>query len=758
MFPFLAPKHQRRVNDVYPTHPGEEGAVTSKLSRLTYYINARPVKLTKVVKYLETKVQHDLDKERSGYNKVSLEIIEALLHSCGSLSKAFAAPSLRIIKTLIENGDESLFNRTTSTFIMLLDHINAQMFVTDADFINAFNNLVVDFTRMSVVEKPEPSIQSQIRFTALSAIKSILQIENASNAEYMKHVECAIPSILFHMKPSQPKRSRSISSHSEHKRTSIYNEVVTEEGIDKLALQCLEIIIKKNQSINHVLNTIFQYFEKSQWTPAAFPLNVMKIVIQNCKSVYSILIYLFKVMSNPQYSLSVQCSILDFLKITLHSSNSSLDFSLFEISKKLLKLAKKSLISNLPTNPVDLFLESVISVFQREEYSQQKIDLLILLLNQIPYSPSNKTPIPDDQSTSSNAIVLNQEQRLKFRIFCSKALKIISTFEIHSASLNQLALLLDSYSPIILDFYNVNIEIKENTLISLKNVLSFNLFSSYPLFKTLFFTKTRHIFFCFLLNFNNDLNLFQLIKDCFLILLDSDNSLEHDGRLLSLLNNLLKCNDDYKVTLIEILSLMVLLEVAQKYDSQSLKDLITKEIETRKHDKKWIDFFPPISKTERPSLDLLTMTKTHLPQIDKYLFEYDGEAEIQQCLASNPLPMSTRPSSSSRSINLSFTSRKKQSSSTVMSDSASCISVKDLKDAMTMGKRNEFTQSAMQESHFKYHKVITKNPSFYAASMSNLGLKKDKDQIFHAFLDANDLDDKQLIDEIERLRIEHQSN
>ena len=62
----LTAKHRRKVNDVYPTHAGEEGPQSSKLSSLCYYVNARPTKLRKVMVYLERKVTQDLDKERTG--------------------------------------------------------------------------------------------------------------------------------------------------------------------------------------------------------------------------------------------------------------------------------------------------------------------------------------------------------------------------------------------------------------------------------------------------------------------------------------------------------------------------------------------------------------------------------------------------------------------------------------------------------------------------------------------------------------------
>jgi hypothetical protein len=62
----FGPKHQRKVNECYPMRPGEEGAVSGKISVLTYYINSRPEKLLKVSAYLEKKVRKDILRERTG--------------------------------------------------------------------------------------------------------------------------------------------------------------------------------------------------------------------------------------------------------------------------------------------------------------------------------------------------------------------------------------------------------------------------------------------------------------------------------------------------------------------------------------------------------------------------------------------------------------------------------------------------------------------------------------------------------------------
>jgi hypothetical protein len=111
----FGPKHQRKVNECYPTRPGEEGAVSGKISVLTYYINAKPEKLQKVSVYLEKKVRRDVQRERSGYNKVTLEIVEGIMNGCSDFFGSFALTALTIIDVLSEALEAELIVRTAST-------------------------------------------------------------------------------------------------------------------------------------------------------------------------------------------------------------------------------------------------------------------------------------------------------------------------------------------------------------------------------------------------------------------------------------------------------------------------------------------------------------------------------------------------------------------------------------------------------------------------------------------------------------------
>lgn len=121
----FTPKHQRKVNEIYPTRPGEEGPVSGKISALYHYLNARPAKINKVIAYLQKKVQRDLYKERVGYNKVTLEILEAIFSNCAAHFAIFSYGALDIIHSLLSCGEQELTIRAISTVNSFFNSYNA---------------------------------------------------------------------------------------------------------------------------------------------------------------------------------------------------------------------------------------------------------------------------------------------------------------------------------------------------------------------------------------------------------------------------------------------------------------------------------------------------------------------------------------------------------------------------------------------------------------------------------------------------------
>lgn len=89
--------------------------MSGKIAVLTYYINAKPEKLLKVAAYLEKKVKKDVQRERTGYNKVTLDIVEGIMNGCSDYFGSFMACSLSIIDSLSQSGDEELLSRVVTT-------------------------------------------------------------------------------------------------------------------------------------------------------------------------------------------------------------------------------------------------------------------------------------------------------------------------------------------------------------------------------------------------------------------------------------------------------------------------------------------------------------------------------------------------------------------------------------------------------------------------------------------------------------------
>lgn len=111
----FVPKHQRKVNEVYPSKVGEEGPMPGKLSALAYYLNSRPPKVPKVMLYLSKKVEKDLQRERFGFCKISLDILDNLLSHCPTLFEFYNVSLVEILYQLLSAADTGTIVKATST-------------------------------------------------------------------------------------------------------------------------------------------------------------------------------------------------------------------------------------------------------------------------------------------------------------------------------------------------------------------------------------------------------------------------------------------------------------------------------------------------------------------------------------------------------------------------------------------------------------------------------------------------------------------
>uniref|UniRef100_A0A1I8J001 SCAPER_N domain-containing protein n=1 Tax=Macrostomum lignano TaxID=282301 RepID=A0A1I8J001_9PLAT len=78
-----------------------------KLNSLTHYSCRNPEKLARIAEYLESRLQRDLYRRKTGHVFVSMDIIDNLIKSCQRLDN-FICTYLAMVTSLLENKDPEL--------------------------------------------------------------------------------------------------------------------------------------------------------------------------------------------------------------------------------------------------------------------------------------------------------------------------------------------------------------------------------------------------------------------------------------------------------------------------------------------------------------------------------------------------------------------------------------------------------------------------------------------------------------------------
>lgn len=147
MVSFFSPKHQKLVNQCYPTgRASDKKPKSSETSYLLYYVNSRRTKLEKVSAYLDKRTTNDLNHRRIGNVMVTLELVDKIVVSCKENLNVFVKEFLNImIKTLNNNSfniDESIVEKIETAFGSICRHLDGVLCNGDSEFIQMYQSFV----------------------------------------------------------------------------------------------------------------------------------------------------------------------------------------------------------------------------------------------------------------------------------------------------------------------------------------------------------------------------------------------------------------------------------------------------------------------------------------------------------------------------------------------------------------------------------------------------------------------------------------
>ncbi|KAH3902392.1 related to Protein EFR3 [Saccharomycodes ludwigii] len=130
----FTPKHQRLVNQCYPTgKTPEKKPKSSETSYLLYYVNSRRTKLEKVSNYLLKKTARDLTHRRIGNIAVTLQILARIITSCKENLNVFLYDFLTI---MVQVGSNTSMNNDATIVECLAGDYHAICDNLDISVIN----------------------------------------------------------------------------------------------------------------------------------------------------------------------------------------------------------------------------------------------------------------------------------------------------------------------------------------------------------------------------------------------------------------------------------------------------------------------------------------------------------------------------------------------------------------------------------------------------------------------------------------------
>lgn len=191
----------------------EYKANSNELSKLTYYANRKPEKLTKVGKYLETKATAEskgvsgsgqaADKAK-GSLMVTLAITKDLITECHRDINYFASSAAVILNAALQGAakanagkrDLDITARSAATFFALSNYLNSASNSLDAESTRQYLSLISQFAKIASEQGGDKESQNRIRLIGLGALAGAIGSDAFYTPSYTQQLNQILPSLL----------------------------------------------------------------------------------------------------------------------------------------------------------------------------------------------------------------------------------------------------------------------------------------------------------------------------------------------------------------------------------------------------------------------------------------------------------------------------------------------------------------------------------------------------------------------------------
>lgn len=228
--------HLKLIEECYPPAKNlasigpEYKPNSNELSRLAYYGNRKPEKLTKVGKVLEQRATTEAkgasgtgasaDKAK-GALMVTLGIVKELITECHRDINYFASSATSVILSALQSSDRSgrrdldITARSAATFYALANYLNAASSPVDGETMRQYINLLSQFAKIAVEQSGDEETQNRVRLLGLGALAGAIGSDAFYTPTYSQQLSVIAPALLTNIDAKAYEKSEDLQAEAD---------------------------------------------------------------------------------------------------------------------------------------------------------------------------------------------------------------------------------------------------------------------------------------------------------------------------------------------------------------------------------------------------------------------------------------------------------------------------------------------------------------------------------------------------------------